>query len=76
VAPVKKSMKNKILMQVEQLTRRYGETRAVDDLNFTLHRGQVLGLLGSDDGGRLLALSRVKSYRSENCRRGQASCSQ
>jgi ABC-2 type transport system ATP-binding protein len=44
-------MKNNVLMQVERLTRRHGETRAVDDLNFTLHRGQVLGLLGSNGGG-------------------------
>ncbi len=45
-----------MLMQVEQLTRRYGETRAVDDLNFTLHRGQVLGLLGPNGAGKSTTL--------------------
>ena len=29
-------MINKTLVQVERLTRRYGEHRAVDDLSFTL----------------------------------------
>lgn len=49
-------MKNNVLMQVERLTRRYGETRAVDDLNFTLHRGEALGLLGPNGAGKSTTL--------------------
>ncbi len=49
-------MKNNVLMQVERLTRRYGDTRAVDDLNFTLLRGQVLGLLGPNGAGKSTTL--------------------
>ncbi len=41
-----------ILAQVERLTRRYGENRAVDAVNFTLQRGQVLGFLGPNGAGK------------------------
>ena len=49
-------MINKTLVQVEQLTRRYGERPAVDDLSFTLRRGQVLGLLGPNGAGKSTTL--------------------
>jgi len=50
------SMINKPLLQVEQLTRRYGEHPAVADLSFTLRRGQVLGLLGTNGAGKSTTL--------------------
>ena len=49
-------MINKPLAQVEHLTRRYGERRAVDDLSFTLQRGQILGLLGPNGAGKSTTL--------------------
>ncbi len=49
-------MINKTLVQVERLTRRYGEHQAVDDLSFTLRRGQVLGLLGPNGAGKSTTL--------------------
>jgi ABC-2 type transport system ATP-binding protein len=44
------------LVQVEQLTRCYGNTRAVAALSFTLQRGQVLGLLGVNGAGKSTTL--------------------
>ena len=49
-------MINKPLAQVDHLTRRYGERRAVDDLSFTLQRGQILGLLGPNGAGKSTTL--------------------
>lgn len=43
---------DEILAQVERLTRRYGEIRAVDEVSFTLLRGQVLGFLGPNGAGK------------------------
>ncbi len=43
---------DEILAQVDQLTRRYGEIRAVDEISFTLLRGQVLGFLGPNGAGK------------------------
>ena len=44
-------MIGEILVAVERLSRRYGETQAVDTVNFTLERGQVLGFLGLNGAG-------------------------
>ncbi len=45
-------MIGEILVAVERLSRRYGETQAVDTVNFTLERGQVLGFLGLNGAGK------------------------
>ena len=50
--PVENITMDEILVQVERLTRRYGEIRAVDEVSFTLLRGQVLGFLGPNGAGK------------------------
>lgn len=45
-------MADDILVQVEQLSRRYGDLAAVDAVSFTLARGQVLGFLGPNGAGK------------------------
>jgi ABC-2 type transport system ATP-binding protein len=54
---------------VERLTKRYGETLAVDDLSFTVEAGRVTGFLGPNGSGKtttmraLLGLIRPSSGR-------------
>jgi len=43
---------NEPLIQVENLTRDYAETRAVDGISFEVARGQVLGFLGPNGAGK------------------------
>ncbi len=56
-------------IQVERLTKRYGETLAVDDLSFTVDAGRVTGFLGPNGSGKsttlraLLGLIRPTSGR-------------
>jgi ABC-2 type transport system ATP-binding protein len=45
-------MIGEILVRVEGLIRRYGDIRAVDDVSFTLARGQILGFLGPNGAGK------------------------
>jgi ABC-2 type transport system ATP-binding protein len=45
-------MTGEVLVQVEGLTRRYGDIRAVDDVSFTLARNQILGFLGPNGAGK------------------------
>ena len=45
-------MANTNLVQVENLTRYYGSTCAVNTVSFTLDRGQVLGFLGPNGAGK------------------------
>ncbi|MCW8918156.1 MAG: ABC transporter ATP-binding protein [Gammaproteobacteria bacterium] len=45
-------MENDILIKVEHLSRRYGNTLAVNRLNFEVKRGEVLGFLGPNGAGK------------------------
>ena len=45
-------MNDETLVTVERLSRRYGETQAVDAVSFTLNRGQILGFLGLNGAGK------------------------
>ncbi len=40
------------MIRVEQLTRTYGETRAIDGLDFEIGRGDIVGFLGPNGAGK------------------------
>ena len=45
-------MTGETLVAVEGLSRRHGQTQAVDAVSFTLKRGQILGFLGLNGAGK------------------------
>ena len=44
------------MIQVEHLTKRFGETNAVDDVSFTVAEGETLVLLGTSGCGKTTTL--------------------
>jgi ABC-2 type transport system ATP-binding protein len=40
------------VIAVEHLTRRFGDFVAVNDVSFTVHRGEIFGLLGANGAGK------------------------
>jgi ABC-2 type transport system ATP-binding protein len=40
------------MIKVEHLTKDYGEFRAIDDISFTVEKGEILGLLGPNGAGK------------------------
>ena len=40
------------MIQVENLTKYYGPIRAIDDITFTIDKGEVVGLLGPNGSGK------------------------
>ena len=44
--------RTKPVLQVEDLTKRFGGITAVDGVSFTLHEGEILGLIGPNGAGK------------------------
>ncbi|MEW5869724.1 MAG: ABC transporter ATP-binding protein [Chloroflexota bacterium] len=48
---------DKIILQTENLTKRFGELTAVDGLNLEVHEGEVFGFLGPNGAGKTTSIS-------------------
>lgn len=49
-------------IKVKDLTKIYGEQRAVDNISFALEPGQILGLLGPNGAGKSTTMKMITSY--------------
>jgi len=52
-------MSNQELIRIDHLQRDYGQIRAVDDVSFTLARGEVLGFLGPNGAGKTSTMQMI-----------------
>jgi gliding motility-associated transport system ATP-binding protein len=50
------------MIQVEHLTRRYGELVAVDDVSFHIGHGEVVGLLGHNGAGKTTIMKMLTGF--------------
>jgi ABC-2 type transport system ATP-binding protein len=50
------------LIRVSELSKNYGITRAVDNLSFTVERGEVLGFLGPNGAGKTTTMKMLTCY--------------
>jgi len=50
------------LVEVEQLTRRFGSTLAVEDLRFSIEKGEIVGFLGPNGAGKTTTLRMLTSF--------------
>src|SRR5262245_31311685 len=48
-----------VLMQVEGLAKRYGDQRALSDISFAVHAGEVLGLIGPNGAGKTTLMQAI-----------------
>jgi ABC-2 type transport system ATP-binding protein len=49
-------MEGSDVLELQGLTRRYGELVALDDLSFTVAEGQMFGFVGSNGAGKTTAM--------------------
>ena len=50
------------MIEVKHLVKKFGETRAVDDVSFTIERGEIVGLLGPNGAGKTTTMRMVTTY--------------
>ncbi|MBC62171.1 MAG: multidrug ABC transporter ATP-binding protein [Zetaproteobacteria bacterium] len=50
------------MINAKQLTRKYGSFTAIQDLNFSIPRGQIVGLLGHNGAGKTTTLKILTGY--------------
>ena len=43
-------------LEIDQVSKRYGETVALDDITFEVHAGEIFGLVGSNGAGKTTAM--------------------
>ncbi len=52
------------MIKVENVTKRYGQRLAVDHLDFTVDRGEILGFLGPNGAGKSTTMNIITGYLS------------
>ena len=51
---------------VKNLTKKYGNQRAVDDISFEVRTGEVLGFLGPNGAGKTTTMKAITSFLKPN----------
>ncbi|MES2965525.1 MAG: ABC transporter ATP-binding protein [Bdellovibrionota bacterium] len=49
-------------IEVQALTKNYGPHRAIDDLNFTINKGEVVGFLGPNGAGKTTTMKIITGF--------------
>ena len=50
------------MIEVQGLTKRFGRTVAVEDLNFSVHKGEILGFLGPNGAGKTTTMRVITGF--------------
>ena len=50
------------MIEIQNLTKHYGRIKAVDDLNFTVKKGEILGFLGPNGAGKSTTMNMITGY--------------
>ncbi|MCR5718782.1 MAG: ABC transporter ATP-binding protein [Oscillospiraceae bacterium] len=58
------------MIEVRHLTKHYGDKKAVNDISFTVHDGEILGFLGPNGAGKSTTMNMLTGYISSTS--GQA----
>ncbi len=54
------------MIEVKNLTKKYGSHTAVDDISFTVQKGQIYGFLGPNGAGKSTTMNMLTGYLSSN----------
>ena len=54
------------MLEVRQLTRNYGSLKAADNINFSIGKGEIVGLLGHNGAGKTTIMKMLSGYLEPN----------
>lgn len=54
------------MIEIKNLTKRYGKKKAVDNISFTVEKGEILGFLGPNGAGKTTTMNILTGYISSN----------
>jgi len=54
------------MLEVNQLTRKYGEFKAVDGVSFSIGKGEIVGLLGHNGAGKTTIMKMISGFLEPN----------
>jgi ABC-2 type transport system ATP-binding protein len=52
----------KAMIEIQNLTKRYGQIKAVNNLSFTVEKGEILGFLGPNGAGKSTTMNIITGY--------------
>lgn len=55
-------MDNQVLLQVDNMTRRFGGLTAIEDLSFEVRKGEILGLIGPNGAGKSTTFNVISGF--------------
>lgn len=50
------------MIEIQNLTKKYGQIKAVDDISFTVEKGEVLGFLGPNGAGKSTTMNIITGF--------------
>jgi ABC-2 type transport system ATP-binding protein len=50
------------MIEVKELTKKYGDRKAIDDLSFTIQKGEVVGFLGPNGAGKTTTMKIITGF--------------
>lgn len=56
-------MEKKVIIKIDQLTKKYGEFEAVKGISFEVYQGEIFGLLGPNGAGKSTTLEIIETLR-------------
>ena len=50
------------MIEIKNLTKSYGKSKALDDVSFTVNSGEILGFLGPNGAGKSTTMNIITGY--------------
>src|ERR671919_2949418 len=58
----RRAVRERSVIEVQHITKRYGRVTAVDDVTFRVERGEILGFLGPNGAGKTTTMRILTGY--------------